>query len=52
MFKGVSSFNQSLNNWNVYNVTNMHCMFDDTSIIRIPYRYIQYDDDYRKIFKI
>ncbi len=36
MFSEASSFNQSLNNWNVSNVKYMECMFSEASSFNQP----------------
>ncbi|MDH5408361.1 MAG: BspA family leucine-rich repeat surface protein [Gammaproteobacteria bacterium] len=36
MFRGASSFNQDINNWNVLSITNMSRMFEGASIFNQP----------------
>ena len=36
MLRGTRSFNQSLDSWNVSNVTDMSCMFDGASKFNQP----------------
>ena len=45
LFLNAKSFNQPLNNWNVFNVTNMESMFHDASSFNQPLHAPWYHDE-------